>query len=348
MSQNNVLDRFDETVESNLQRLFAVTGRRCYLIGSLHGGFPDLGHHLPGEMGGIWIAPVKVADGFWFGLSGRDGAEISWMYGDVCKSFTMRPGRAERTFLMDVDGANIEAVQEIFVPDDESGVLIEVKLHNRSEQEAKFTLNWLVRWDVQGAWWSQWPDRSDAVEQVGRGAVGRDTLHNEWCGAAFGEGMPVGFASGADLWGPEQTGSLIGAIGLTRGGILPNPDELQGAGISSQLDYEVDLQAGESKTLKFSIAGGTGGKDFAAQKAQQMLADFDKLLDEKLKRQEVLVEGMSTIETPAAEIDRAYAWQNFCLDMMTFDLPGVGLGATAGLPSFVWFFGCDTYYSVSG
>ncbi|MEO5952467.1 MAG: hypothetical protein ABIQ44_08400, partial [Chloroflexia bacterium] len=39
---------------------------------------------------------------------------------------------------------------------------------------------------------------------------------------------------------------------------------------------------------------------------------------------------------------------NFCLDMVTFELPGVGLGATAGLPSFVWFFGCDTYYSVSG
>ncbi len=60
---------FDEEVTSDLQRLFAVTGRRCYLIGSLDGGFPDLGHHLPGEMGGVWAPPVKLADGFWFGLS---------------------------------------------------------------------------------------------------------------------------------------------------------------------------------------------------------------------------------------------------------------------------------------
>ena len=30
------------------------------------------------------------------------------------------------------------------------------------------------------------------------------------------------------------------------------------------------------------------------------------------------------------------------------EAPGVAVGVVAGLPSFAWYFGCDTYYSVSG
>src|SRR4051794_16313109 len=40
----------DERVTENLDRPFAVTGRRAYLVGYMNGRFPDLGHHLPGEM----------------------------------------------------------------------------------------------------------------------------------------------------------------------------------------------------------------------------------------------------------------------------------------------------------
>src|SRR3954471_20177773 len=103
---------FNEQITIDLQRLFAATGRRCYLIGSLDAGFPNLGHHLPGEMGGLWTPPVKLADGFWLGLSAQDsngekGEEegedrIAWMQGSACKSFTMKPGVVERACLIHV------------------------------------------------------------------------------------------------------------------------------------------------------------------------------------------------------------------------------------------------------
>src|SRR6476469_5437563 len=111
---------FDEQIENDLHRLFAVNGRRCYLIGALDGGFPDLGHHLPGEMGGVWAPPIKLADGFWFGLSPAEADnehETHWLHGPTCKSFRMQPGRVERQFLLQIDGASIEAAQQLFIPD---------------------------------------------------------------------------------------------------------------------------------------------------------------------------------------------------------------------------------------
>ena len=61
-----MLESSVEPVEDHLDRPFAVTGRRCYLVGAMN--VPDLGHHLPGEMGADFgTLLIKLADGFWFG-----------------------------------------------------------------------------------------------------------------------------------------------------------------------------------------------------------------------------------------------------------------------------------------
>src|SRR5947208_4784657 len=33
--------------------------------GTQDGNFPDMGSHVPGEMGGLWLHPIKLIDGFW-------------------------------------------------------------------------------------------------------------------------------------------------------------------------------------------------------------------------------------------------------------------------------------------
>ena len=43
---------------------FVAAGDRVYLIGHQNGTFPDLGWHVEGEMGGIWLHPIKLMDGF--------------------------------------------------------------------------------------------------------------------------------------------------------------------------------------------------------------------------------------------------------------------------------------------
>lgn len=342
---------FDEEIKSNLQRLFAVTGRRCFLVGAMNGGFPDLGHHLPGEMGGLWVFPVKLADGFWFGLSAHDGStSIEWLHGPACYSFTMRPGEVERHFLVHAAGAPIQATQQMFAPEREPGLLIDLTLHNTSEIAAHIVLHWLVRFDIQGAWWSGWPDRPDEARfsKGWGGIVSWDSGHSEWSGAMLSDRTPDRHKSGPSVWGPEQTGSLRGEEGAKRGGILPNPDELRGAGVSGSLEYSMMLQPGERQTMSFVLAGGVGGQSFARNKAENLLARREELWREKMAGQQRLIDSAPRIQTPQPALDRAFALQNVCMDMLTLEAPGVGLGATAGLPSFAWFFGCDTYYSVSG
>src|SRR3954468_22614506 len=44
---------------------YVTAGDRTYLIGTQDGNFPDMGDHVPGEMGGLWVHPIKLIDGFW-------------------------------------------------------------------------------------------------------------------------------------------------------------------------------------------------------------------------------------------------------------------------------------------
>src|SRR5688572_26651223 len=44
---------------------YVAAGDRAYLIGSQDGNFPDMGSHVPGEMGALWVHPIKLIDGFW-------------------------------------------------------------------------------------------------------------------------------------------------------------------------------------------------------------------------------------------------------------------------------------------
>ena len=69
----------------------------------------------------------------------------------------MKPGVVERASLIHVGDLPVATSQQIFVPDDEPGLLIDLTLHNVSPAAVHLTLNWLVRWDIQGAWWSHWP-----------------------------------------------------------------------------------------------------------------------------------------------------------------------------------------------
>jgi hypothetical protein len=48
----------------NRRQPYATAGDRAYLIGTQDGNFPDMGRHIPGEMGGLWLPPIKLIDGF--------------------------------------------------------------------------------------------------------------------------------------------------------------------------------------------------------------------------------------------------------------------------------------------
>ena len=348
--ENDNLNRYSEVVNDNLDRPFAVSGRRTYLCGHMDGGFPDMGHHLPGEMGGLWTPPIKLADGWWFGLSQVDQEDWQWMHGDKCQKFRMETGQADRQFMLEVGQQQIEAEQTLVVPYDLPALFINLRLTNHSDQPVQLKLAWLVRFELRGAWWSDWPDRPDeAFYDPATGSIlARDSLTTRWAAIMRSLEMPTDFKIGPDLWAAEQTGSFVGTDPHLAG-IIRNPDQLRGAGISGQLVYEVELMAGVSHTLRFVITGGPNFQEAPLRKqAEQLLEGYWGNSGKRAAQLNALMIEAPTLETPVPGWDHIFDGSVMCLDLLTADFPSVGRGIMAGLPGFAWFFGCDTYYSLSG
>jgi hypothetical protein len=346
---------FTQTIVDDLKRPYVLAGRRCYLIGQMDGAFPDMGHHLPGEMGGLWVFPLKLADGFWFGLAARQTdssvGETQWLCGDNCRSFTLKPGGAERDFTLSLElgSGEVTARQQMFVPEQEPGVLIDLTIHNAGALAVQLTLTWVVRFDIQSAWWSNLPDRPDTarLDSASGAILAHDTLHPEWAACALASAQAGRHSIGPDLWGPEVTSSLNGEEVRSRG-LLRNPGELQGQGISARLEYDLELAPGGHQTLHFVLAGGDQGERYALQSAQDILTYRQDLWREKVRSAEQVVESSAIVTSPRPDMDRVFLLQGPCLDMLTLDIPALGRCAAAGYPSFAWLFGCDSYYSVPG
>jgi hypothetical protein len=340
-----------ERLTEDLARPFVVSGRRCYLTGRMDGAFPPMGHHLPGEMGGLWAPPIKLADGFWFGVSAgpEPDAPVAWMYGANCAAFSVAPGRAWREFRLPSPAGEIAAWQDLVAAEDAPGLLVTVTLENRAATPLNLTLRWVTRFDLQGAWWSGWPDRADgAWFAPDAGAIlACDGLTPGWAAAMRADRAPSSHAWGPDLWGPEQTGSLYGPASPP-GGILRNPEDLLGAGISGRLDFALTLAPGERQTITCCIAGATEGAEAAGALAADLLDRARAVRARKTAGAARVLAAAPIIVSPRPDLDRAFAGSALALDMLTFDMPGRGRGVVAGLPGFAWFFGCDTYYTVSG
>ena len=88
-------------------------------MGTEDGGFPAMGFHTRGEMGGIWAPPVKLLDGLWLGL-GDPAAE--WI--GPAERFTSGYGHVYD--LPDTDGVTLQRID--VVPDGRRGMLVGLRV----------------------------------------------------------------------------------------------------------------------------------------------------------------------------------------------------------------------------
>src|SRR5882724_1577814 len=126
---------------------YVTAGDRAYLIGTQDGNFPDMGRHVPGEMGGLWLHPIKLIDGFWATITDRathqqlalsESAElISYPYGN-----RFRYGQV-------LDSLEIERFQ--FSPDSQQGLIVEYQIRNASARKRELQLQFAVKTDLRPA-----------------------------------------------------------------------------------------------------------------------------------------------------------------------------------------------------
>jgi glycogen debranching enzyme len=302
---------------------FVAAGDRVYLIGNQNGAFQDMGWHVEGEMGGIWLHPIKLMDGFTASVS--LGTQTFCL--DQADTFTNYPFANRHQFRLEEAGLEVERLQ--FVPDGKEGMTILFRIKNLETTQKTIHFQFISFVDLMPVWLGE---RMQMIDQPDKISFDPTTATF----SAKDEGNPW-----FTVWGTKE-------------GLVPQPAQdvncnysPKGKGTSSGFTLELKLPGGSEQVVPVFIAGSTASE----LKALETLADLEKSLEAdwfaKKKRYEGLAQ-QAEIQVPDPELQRAYRWIKYNSDWLVRDVPGIGRGFGAGLQDYPWWFGVDSEYSIQG
>lgn len=297
---------------------YITPGDRAFVIGTQDGAFPDLGWHVPGEMGGIWTPPLKLLDGFWLRIDDH------WLATAV--AYSSGPFVTKHDYHMEHD---LAITRTQFAPDGVPGIVVRYEF--RAAREETLQVRFLARSDLQLVWsperdgHAKAPDAARYLDDVHAWLVtGEDA---DQCVLVGARGIsPVGHEAGHDVWGPETT---------------------RGAGVSMALDYRIELSPQQPAVLEFVICGGADGEEEARGAFERIRAQSEELLEMKRARYAEL-QACSRLEVTDDSIMWAWDWLKWNCDWLVCAVPGVGRGVVGGAQDYMWWFGCDSAYAVLG
>src|SRR5438309_1947296 len=110
----------------NRDKPYLTAGDRTYIVGTQNGDFPDLGGHVKGEMGGLWMHPIKLLDGFWVKLSDQKAKAEAWL--KDAREFVNYSYGSRFFYAPILDGIEAERFQ--FCPQGKEGMVIQYRLKN--------------------------------------------------------------------------------------------------------------------------------------------------------------------------------------------------------------------------
>lgn len=323
------LNQYCERKSVNLDDKYICAGNRTYIVGSQDGSFPDFGHHVADEMGGVWDHPIKLLDGFWLNIKREDAGEHGiWL--EQAHTFENHP--FYNVHLYDVEPHALAVERRQFCPDDVEGVIVTYTVTNRSESQAQtLLLSVLARTDLSPVWFSEPKhiedgDDSGRIDEDLQAFVARD-LNNPWF-VAVGASIPL--ATGVvdkELFGPERTA---------------------GRGVSGLLCFDrITVAAGGSVDVSVFIAGSYRSEEQAKHTLHQLRTNHEEYWSAKQARYHGIL-GRSQVSMPDKQLEKVFDWVRFNTDWLIREVPEVGRALGAGHPEYPWWFGCDNSYSVKG
>jgi hypothetical protein len=312
----------------DLDQPYVTAGNRVYCIANQHGEFPEIGWRQPGAMAGVWNHPIKLLDGFWFGLSsGLPGVasnsdDISWL--TSARRWRMTPGEVEITYSL----PQLQVTRCEYGLQDLEGMLVRLILSNTGQETLNLTLHFLACTDLRAAWLGEnrlaWRDgRDEAVY-----------LPEQDCIAASNTVNPASVCFGA------TRSPAVVAIG-TEVCVTKPP---KGGSISAHLRYGLSLAASASEEIIFLIAGSTHGSELALATFERLRTSPDEYCQQQIQSYQHVLERCALFSDDSL-MDTAFGWAKTNLHMLERDVPGIGHGISGGLPDFPWWFGNDTAYA---
>ena len=297
---------------------YVTAGDRAYLIGTQDGGFPDLGTHVAGEMAGLWIHPIKLADGFWAAIRDRSsGRQVP--LADAEQLVTYPYGTRLR--YDNVDGLEVERFQ--FSPDGHAGLIVQYELRNTTDRAKMLDFSFAVRTELSPVWYSERIGIADSPDTVAWRAadgvfLGKDTGHDwfvVWGATDARDARPV-----APSHAPRTSG--IGAAGAAL--------------------HPVSIAPGRTATLRFVFAGSAVSETDALRTYRELASDDGALLERKRQHYADLLRR-ARVTIPDKRLQEVYDWVRINMEWLVRDVPGAGRGLGGGLMEYPWWFGTETY-----
>ena len=192
----------------NSDKPYISSGDRTYIVGTQNGNFPDLGSHVKGEMGGLWMAPIKLLDGFWVKLTDAETDSSDWL--KDAKEFINYPYGSKFLYALILDGIQVERLQ--YCPQGKAGIVVKYTIKNSTTKLRKLNLAFVAKTDVSPVWFSKENSIIDASDSISWDTnrsvyVARD-VKNSWF-AVWGSSIPA-ISNAVNVLTPIET------IGLGR------------------------------------------------------------------------------------------------------------------------------------
>ncbi|SHF23085.1 hypothetical protein SAMN02746089_01521 [Caldanaerobius fijiensis DSM 17918] len=320
-----MLDSYKISKSHRLDDPYVCAGDRIYLVGTQDGLFPDMGGHVPEEMGGLWDHPIKLADGFWAVI--KEGE-----YQRFLKKASMYiTGPFYQEFVYNLKGNDLIVKRKQFCPDGIEGIVINYEIKNITNNDKKITFELLLRTDLRPVWLAEklnifdGDDLLEYREDVGV-FIGRDEK-NPWY-------IVWGSDKKADDWEiPDKLGYI---------------ENTNGNGANGKLIYKnIEIKGKSTYSINFFISGSYVSEQKALKDFNFIKDNHDKLFEEKSNRYMELIKS-GNIRVPDERINQAIDWVKFNYDWLIRDVPDIGRGLGAGIPEYPWWFGCDNGYALLG
>ena len=303
----------------NPDKPYAAAGDRAYLIGTQDGNFPDLGDHVPGEMGGLWIHPIKLIDGFWVTLT--DSATSQEAALRTAREFINYPYGNRLRYGSVLDSLEVERFQ--FSPDGHAAVVVQYILTNRGGRPRSLAFGLTVKTDLSPVWLSERLGIADAPDTAAwdsthRRFTARDT-RNPW----------------SAVWGaPEESGAEPGAD--------PTPVKTRGTGVTAAARYPISIRPQGTDTLTLVFAGSPTTRAAAERSYADVARQHATLLAGKKARYAAMLER-SRIRIPDQRLQEVYNWVRVNAEWLVRDVPGLGRGLSGAFMEYPWWFGTEAY-----
>ncbi len=303
----------------NQSQPYVTAGDRTYLIGTQDGNFPDMGQHVPGEMGGLWLHPIKLIDGFWATVT--DIATDKEIALSESTEFVTYPYGNRFRYGPVLDSLEIERFQ--FSPDGQQGLIVQYQFKNASHRKQHLTFQFAVKTDLRPVWFSDRLGIEDAQDAVAWQATDNVFLAKD----------------GANTWF-----SVWGAINSADAHPIasPQPIPTNGRGVTAASRYNLSVDHNGTSTLTFVIAGSATAKNEAVD-TYKYLAKNERSLFEKKQRHYTSLIERARVRIPDPRLQEVYNWVKVDTEWLVRDVPGIGRGLGAGLMEYPWWFGTETY-----